>query len=731
MKKLIVLLLTTAVFTGCINMKQDNTESISSRPPRGMRYEDIADYEEILILLDRLTGARKELIADIDSRSTLISLKERFEALSGDYNNLSKDFPDQDTVRSLHALKIELAEVLGASSDPIIYDYFSGNMEPSEIRPDRTDTACLFKTSNGGKAPFFGYRAYSPFQSAMQEMIPVPKDKMVWFMIEYSQLQTWENHIPVVLGYRDQVNSAGYLTITPARYGNLYLQINDEELGEDVPFLVRITDLETGRAVVPENALDIAAQMDPSAEQIYGFDYPYKANFPGESKARYWIVPGRIEQSLPTGIYEVAVRRGIEHEVYRKTFTIKPDSLIRETVELKRWTNMKKDGWYAGEGHMHARIMSGTDAENILNWAIAADVHLTNVLFMGNFTQTWFDQRGFGSDYRVSRGDYVIVPGQEDPRGWGGHVVGHNISELVRSEEEYLSYRNVYDGIHNQGGVVGGAHILSGETIQGDRLAYMDIPWSRLDYYEILQVGQMDTAFYYDVLDMGFPMAPGSGTDIPWHGSIGEGRMYVNLKDEPFTPDAWFKGLREGRVFVSNSAMLELNVGEKGPGETVLATNENELIEIQASAWTRGNGQFIDRLELIINSEVVASVLPDGSSTKEELTFNLPADKGFWAALRAYTTDGGMAHTAPVYIMREGYRFWNRKRLPNLVNKYTVELDKLAEDIKSYKTRYEAGQIPHMDTSSQMIGRKASEFLKEIEETKRAYEEMLIDYNEE
>lgn len=728
MDKTIIILILAAllilVAAGCRTAQlKDNTPS---KPPRGMRYDDISDFPSLVSFLDSLSSLHR---SDDSLGDFLGEAKELEEAFA----RLNPDFPEQQSVAEIKDLKKRVHDYLmGAPYVPIIYDFADNSATPDRLTFTEPEGTALFKTNSGGVDPWFGYASYNPFTTHQMAPIEMPKGKSAFFVVDFKQIQTRLNRIPIILGHKGRITSAAFMTLETVAPANLFFQVDDPVLGENVPFLVDIVRVSDGKHIVPENAIDFRSQMDPSAEPVYGFENPSPQNFPGELKSRYYVVPGRIEQNLPPGNYRISVRRGIEHYIHRETLELKPGELLRKTVLVDRWANMREEGWISGEGHMHGKIMSGSDARRLLKWTIAADVHVTNVLFMGNFMQTWFDQRGFGRDFRAELDGYWIIPGQEDPRGWGGHVVGHNISELVRHEDDYLSYRNIYDQIHEQDGVVGGAHVLSGPLIQGDRVAAMDIPWGRLDYFEILQVGGMDTEIYYDALDLGFPMSPGSGTDIPWHGSIGEGRMYVYTGSKEADPDQWFRGLREGRVFISNSAMIEMETDTgAGPGQSVTYSQDGKTVTITGRAASRGDGQYISKLELVAHSEVVASAEISPESTDAVVSVTLPVEKGFWCALRAETSDGGFAHTSPVYIVREGYRFWNRKKLPGLVGKYASMLDMYAADIRNDIAVYEQNKGLGPDLYAHKRGEQGPEFLEEIAETKAAYENLLADLQKE
>lgn len=131
----------------------------------------------------------------------------------------------------------------------------------------------------------------------------------------------------------------------------------------------------------------------------------------------------------------------------------------KNTVRLNRHTDMPARGWYSGDDHTHARLMSSEDGEKLLTMARAADIHVCNVLEMGDWMRSFYPQRGFGKEFRVSSGNYWIVPGIEDPRSLLGHAIGLNLTSRVRDLSRHLLNDWWGGGIHKQGGLYGHTHV--------------------------------------------------------------------------------------------------------------------------------------------------------------------------------------------------------------------------------------------------------------------------------
>ncbi len=177
-----------------------------------------------------------------------------------------------------------------------------------------------------------------------------------------------------------------------------------------------------------------------------------------------------------------------------------------------------------------AAYFSDEDAHRLMAWVKAEDIHLANVVKMGDIYRTFFEQRGFGPNYRVVDGDIVLVPGQECPRTHEqiGHTLAMNITSMVRDTERYFLYDEVFDAVHAQGGLTGYAHVNSG-MFHVHRDMSMNVPRQKVDFAEILQFNQLGTDLYYEFLNLGCKLTASSGSDVPWGGTIGEDRAYAYL----------------------------------------------------------------------------------------------------------------------------------------------------------------------------------------------------------
>ena len=286
----------------------------------------------------------------------------------------------------------------------------------------------------------------------------------------------------------------GRVTTKVAESGYLKLGITEGETSSTTPVLIRFRHRENGSTYRPSNAVDLFDQMhDIAGSMSVGRGNPDVLKVPNKFRGFYWCVPGSFQMSMPPGTWDLDIYKGIEYKNISSTITITSGQAVEKAFRMQRWIDMRSRGWWSGDDHIHARLMSDDDADRLLVWANATDLSVCNILRMGNHMRTVYEQRGFGPDFRVLRGNQALVPGQEDPRFFFGHSIGLNIREPVRDLARYGLNDWVADEVHRLGGLYGHAHVAADQfKISNDMTMLM--PFGKSDFGEILQADVLGTA---------------------------------------------------------------------------------------------------------------------------------------------------------------------------------------------------------------------------------------------
>jgi hypothetical protein len=389
-----------------------------------------------------------------------------------------------------------------------------------------------------------------------------------------------------------------------------------------------------------------------------------------------WMVyaNGRYEVSVPPGTYEVIATRGPEYRHFRRRVSAAGSDVAPVELRFERWRDLPVEGWWSGDAHIHiARGEIGDEAA--LAIARAEDLHVANLLAMGNLGAQYFAQPGYGPDGRVSRDDYNLVSGQEDPRtGRRGHTVHLNIAERAHDVDRYFLYHELFERLRAGGSVSGYAHVGSDWFGESVGLA-LDVPFGIVDVVEVLQAYRLRIYPWYDFLNLGFRLTPIAGSDYPYVDPAGAVRFFAQIEG-PLTPEAWFDAIRAGRTFVSNGPVLSLHVGAATTGD-VVEIEPGESLLLHAEADVNPDLDELKSLELVVHGEVAAA--SDGPG-RVEVEHRLIPTAGCWVAARAVGSNRTVAHSAPVYVTVGGAKHtWHAPSVPAILDRMEAQLRDLVD----------------------------------------------------
>ena len=172
-----------------------------------------------------------------------------------------------------------------------------------------------------------------------------------------------------------------------------------------------------------------------------------------------FYVDGAFDVQAPPGTYTISISKGFEYRPQQATVVLAGGAAVAREYRLDRWIDMPARGWYSSDDHIHLR-RSPADNDAIVTWIAAEDIHVGNLLQMGDFwTATFFSQYAFGDKGRYQRAGRILSPGQEEPRTPEiGHTISLGANQFVRNRGDYYSFDRLFDRVHAAGGVTGFAH---------------------------------------------------------------------------------------------------------------------------------------------------------------------------------------------------------------------------------------------------------------------------------
>lgn len=483
------------------------------------------------------------------------------------------------------------------------------------------------------------------------------------------------------------------------------IKVTEDDTHQITPVMVCIISTEDGKVRIPPlgeipisvNGIDlfykgiefnkdknwIGPLRNMNNAGIYGF---YSFAYKGLSPLPYWSEPAMYQTSgdfaidLPPGKWRISLEHGNEYIPISEEFTVSgKEKELAKTFVLKRWIDLPKRGWYSGDVHVHHPTNKPEYKAFLLEYAKAEDVHLVNVLQMGDDHHIDFKQEGFGEKFRTMRGNICLVSGQEDPRSTYGHIIGLNINQHARDTTKYNYYDLIFKKLHQQpGALVGFAHFAwNGNGVPMGLPLYINT--QEIDFVELLQNSQINTLDYYDYLNLGFKLTAAAGSDVPWCGTIGEVRTFVYTGKE-FSADAWFDGLKSGHTFVSNGPALFFEFDGKLPGSEIMKPSGSEAKLTLKAISNPGIGN-INRIAIYNNDGLLFEKINSEKRDSIDIKVTHALKKSQWIAAVVYCDNGAVAHTTPVYIIVDGHPTWEAKTAQKIIYKHMGAV-KMMEDME-------------------------------------------------
>jgi hypothetical protein len=342
---------------------------------------------------------------------------------------------------------------------------------------------------------------------------------------------------------------------------------------------------------------------------------------------------GHASVELPPGDYELRVFKGNEYRVQHEELTIEPGATKRLEVALERWAEPAAEGWYGSDDHIHLTRRSAEANPWLLAWMEAEGLSVANLLTMGTADQfTVTPQYAYGDAGVYGGGATRLFAGQEHPRT---HFLGHTITlgatEAIDLRESYIHYEGFWRESERLGGVSGFAHYGQGPAQDGLSIS---APAGRVHFIELLQTEYLATRVWYELLDMGFRIAPSAGTDFPCIPSLpGRERVYVGVDGE-LTRAGYVAGLRAGRTFVTNGPLLELQVDGAGIGGTVRLASPGTVRVVGAIRFDPER-DVVRSLELVAGGHVIRTAETVSEPGRIEIVAEVPIEHTTWLALRS------------------------------------------------------------------------------------------------
>jgi hypothetical protein len=328
----------------------------------------------------------------------------------------------------------------------------------------------------------------------------------------------------------------------------------------------------------------------------------------------HFVCAGRVTLDLPPGKYSFEVERGPEYSAASDTITLEAGTTVKRSVELKRIVDLKAEGWWSGELHVHRAL------EEVPLLLRAEDLHVAPVMTWWNNRNLWAGNE-IPAELLIRPDDdrFIHVMGGEDERG-GGALLYFGLRKPLAitgasrehpSPVKFLREARGQAGVHvdiekpfwwdvpvwlSTGAVdtigLANNHMCRSQMSEGEA-------WGRPRDAKRLPAprgnGFWTQEIYYHALNCGLRIPPSAGSAsgvLP--NPVGYNRAYVRIEGKPGY-DAWFEGLRAGRSFVTNGPLLRAQADGKWPGHVFTAAGP---IEIDVTATVEGRDR-VPAIEIV------------------------------------------------------------------------------------------------------------------------------------
>ncbi|MEE2659191.1 MAG: CehA/McbA family metallohydrolase [Candidatus Latescibacterota bacterium] len=430
----------------------------------------------------------------------------------------------------------------------------------------------------------------------------------------------------------------------------LHVKVEDEDTGEQVGCRVHFRS---------KQGVYLAPHGHQADVNIAWFE-----DMGGDCKTNgvpYAYIDGTCQIELPVGTNYVEVVRGFEYEPTRQLIEIKHGQR-HLTLKAKRLFDMKANGYYSGDTHVHFLSSQSSVLE-----AEGEDLNVVNLLASqwGRLFTSW--EEFTGGLAPTSKENHLVYVSQENRQHVLGHISLLGLKDLVAPictggpNEDWVGgeiqvlMADWAEQCRAQGGLVIMPHMPSPDFENAANIVMGHADAAEMCWiWQGEQIGQGERG-YYRWLNVGQKLPIVGGTDKMSNGRIlGGSRTYARLADgEEFTYENWCKAVKCGNTFASTGAMIDLRVEGAEMGQEISLTGNGGTVEVEVTAFSAWP---LSAVEIIVNG------VPDVRETASEqgqrsITFKhkLSTGKSCWVAARCwgpYYTDAGpvMAHSSPVYI---------------------------------------------------------------------------------
>jgi hypothetical protein len=401
----------------------------------------------------------------------------------------------------------------------------------------------------------------------------------------------------------------------------------------------------------------------------------------------HFVFFDKVVLKLAYGGYEFLVERGDEYLEQRGHFEIQNFADDSKTIEMKRFVDMAKEGWFSGD-------LDVDRPEKDLQLLMRGDdVHVVPLVTWSNKKNPWSKQplpkaavmQFDGTLFASLLGGELVAPGGtirlfklEKPISLAvdtapksledalGSLPWLPIVEKARQEQNAWIDAGAFFAkdlpIWIAAGQIDSIQLANRHLLRDGIVDNEAGGWPR-DLFRFPKPhgnGRWSQEIYYHLLDCGLRIPPTAGSGSGANDNpVGYNRLYVHVDPQidasadegKFTWDAWWDALRAGRVTITNGPLLRPSVEGQAPGH-VFHADAGQSVELLI-ALTLSTRDKIRYLDVVKNGRVEFDANLDEFKAAGGKLPPIKFTESGWFLIRAVTDNTKTyryATTAPYYV---------------------------------------------------------------------------------
>jgi hypothetical protein len=406
----------------------------------------------------------------------------------------------------------------------------------------------------------------------------------------------------------------------------------------------------------------------------------------------HFVFSDKIVLKLANGGYEFLVERGDEYLEQRGHFEIQNFADDSKTIEMKRFVDMAKEGWFSGD-------LDVDRPEKDLQLLMRGDdVHVVPLVTWSNKKNPWAKQplpktavtKFDGTFFNSLMGGELAVPGNTLRLFKLEKPISLTAESLAKDAETALGSLPWLPSVEK-------ARQEQNAWIDAGAFFARDLPiWIAAGQIDSIQLanrhllregivdneaggwardlsafpkphgnGRWSQEIYYHLLNCGLRIPPTAGSGSGANDNpVGYNRLYVHVApqidassdDNKLTWDGWWDALRAGRVTITNGPLLRPSVEGQAPGH-VFHADAGQSVELLI-ALTLSTRDKIRYLDVVKNGRIEFDANLDEFKAAGGKLPPIKFTESGWFVIRAVTDNMKTyryATTAP-YFVEFGYQ---------------------------------------------------------------------------